>query len=68
MEKITLTRFLGHSQTPNTKDDTHAKRERDIAFIWAFGLAIVASLEVQVKATTRLSMKMEIFFSNTINK
>ena len=68
MEKITLTRFLGRSQTPNTKDDTHAKRERDIAFIWAFGLAIVASPEVQVKATTRLSMKMEIFFSNTINK
>ena len=68
MEKITLTRFLGLSQTPNTKDDTHAKRERDIAFIWVFGLAIVASPEVQVKATTRLSMKMEIFFSNTINK
>ena len=68
MEKITLTRFLRHSQTPNTKNDTHAKRERGFAFTWAFGLAIVASPEVQVKATTRLSMKMEIFFGNTINK
>ena len=59
---------MGHSQTPNTKDDTHAKRERDIAFTWAFGLDIVVSPEVQIKATARLSMKMEISCSNTTSK